>query len=98
MVLTAARGGVITGVLLAIARIAGETAPLLFTVGDSNFWSVKLDHQIAAMPVKIYLYAGSPYETWQAQAWTGALVLVLLILIFSLASRYATRGRFNLVR
>lgn len=98
VVMLAARGGVITGVLLAVARIAGETAPLLFTAAGSSFLSFRLDQPIASLPVQIFLYANSPYKSWNQLAWTGALVLVLIILVLSIAARYATRGRLRLVR
>lgn len=97
IVLLAARAGVITGILLAIARIAGETAPLLFTAFGSGLWSTSLDQPIASLPVQIFSYAIAPYEDWHAQAWAGALVLVTLILILSAAARYATRGRLKTV-
>jgi len=98
VVMAAARGGVITGVLLAVARIAGETAPLLFTTLGNRFLSVRLDQPIASLPVDIFNRAIAPYPDWHAQAWAGAFVLVALILILSIAARYATRGRFRLVR
>jgi len=97
VVLLAARAGVITGVLLAIARIAGETAPLLFTAFGSGLWSTQLDQPIASLPVQVFTYAISPYQDWQAQAWAGALVLVTIVLILSAAARYATRGRMRTV-
>jgi len=98
VVLMAAKGGVITGVLLAIARIAGETAPLIVTVLGSNALSVYLNRPIAALPMQIYTYALSPYEEWHTQAWAGSLVLVIMIMIFSICARYATRGKFRMVR
>jgi phosphate transport system permease protein len=98
VVLLAARTGVVTGVLLAVARIAGETAPLLFTAFGNRFWSTRLDEPIASLPVQIYTYAISPFDEWHAQAWAGALVLVMMVLILSVAARYATRGRFRAVR
>lgn len=98
VVLVAARGGVITGVLLAVARVAGETAPLLFTAFGNRYWSAGLNEPIASLPVQIYTYAIAPYEDWHAQAWAGALVLVLLILVLSVAARYVTRGRYRMVR
>jgi phosphate transport system permease protein len=98
VVLVAAKGGVITGVLLAVARIAGETAPLLFTAFGNRFWSARLDQPIASLPVQIFTYAIAPYDDWHAQAWAGALVLVALVLILSVAARYTTRGRFRAVR
>jgi len=103
VVLLAARAGVITGVLLAVARIAGETAPLLFTAFGNRFWSVRLDEPIASLPVQIFTYAISPYDDWHAQAWAGALVLVAMVLLLSIAARYAGRprsgpGRARMVR
>jgi phosphate transport system permease protein len=93
VVLPAARAGVITGVIVAIARVAGETAPLLFTALGNRFWHQGLDQPIAALPLQIYAYAISPYDDWQRQAWAGALVLVTLVFLTSLAARLATRGR-----
>jgi phosphate transport system permease protein len=98
VVLPAARAGVITGALLAVARIAGETAPLIVTVLGSSYLSTRLDQPIAALPLQIYVYATGPYETWHAQAWAGSLVLVVIVVIFSLAARFATRGRMHMVR
>jgi phosphate transport system permease protein len=77
--LRTATGGVITGVMLAFARVAGETAPLLFTAFGNQFWNVKPDQPTAALPLQIYVYALSPYDDWHRQAWAGALVLILLI-------------------
>jgi phosphate transport system permease protein len=94
VVLRTATAGVVTGALVAIARIAGETAPLLFTAFGNQFWSTSLNQPIAALPLQIYTYALSPYDDWHAQAWAGALVLIALILIISLVARVATRGRF----
>ncbi|MFQ5847938.1 MAG: phosphate ABC transporter permease PstA [Candidatus Methylomirabilales bacterium] len=96
--LRTARAGIITGIMLAVARIAGETAPLLFTAFGNQFWSVRLDEPIAAMPLQIFTYAISPYDSWHAQAWAGALVLVCLILVISVVARTAGRGRFGVVR
>lgn len=95
VVLGAAKGGVVTGVLLAIARIAGETAPLLFTALGNNFYSTNLQQPIASLPVTIFNFATSADNHWNALAWGGALVLVLLILILSLAARYFTSGRYS---
>jgi phosphate transport system permease protein len=94
IVLRTALAGIVTGVLVAIARIAGETAPLLFTSFGNNFWSTSLAEPIAALPHQIFKYAGSPYPQWEAHAWAGSLVLIGLILIISLIARFATRGRF----
>ncbi len=77
--LRTASAGVITGIMLAFARVAGETAPLLFTAFGNQFWSYKLDQPTAALPLQIYTQAISPYEEWHQQAWAGALVLIVLI-------------------
>jgi len=98
VVMSAARGGVITGALLAIARVAGETAPLMFTAGTSSFFSVNIKQPIASLPMEIFLRATAPYDVGHAQAWAGAFVLVVLVLILSIAARYATRGRLRIVR
>jgi phosphate transport system permease protein len=96
IVLRTALGGIVTGALVAVARIAGETAPLLFTAFGNQFWSTRLAEPIAALPLQIFTYAISPYEEWHAQAWTGALVLVGIVLIISLVARLATRKRYGL--
>jgi phosphate transport system permease protein len=93
IVLRTALAGIVTGALVAIARVAGETAPLIFTVLGNNFWSTALDEPIAALPLIIYEYAKSPYDEWHAKAWAGALVLISLILVLSLVARAVTRGR-----
>ena len=93
IVLPAARAGIITGVMVAIARIAGETAPLLFTALGNRFWHQGLDQPMAALPLQIYAYAIAPYDDWHRQAWAGALVLITLVLITSLAARLAIRRR-----
>jgi phosphate transport system permease protein len=93
IVVPAARAGILTGVMVAIARIAGETAPLLFTALGNRFWHHGLDQPIAALPLQIYAYAISPYDDWHRQAWAGALVLISLVFIASLGARLATRGR-----
>jgi phosphate transport system permease protein len=95
VVLRTAMPGIVTGALVAVARIAGETAPLLFTALGNQFWSVSPTQPIAALPLQIYNYAKSPYDDWHAQAWAGALVLLGLVLVISLAARYATRSRFG---
>jgi phosphate transport system permease protein len=77
--LPSARSGIITGVMLAFARIAGETAPLIFTAFGNQFWSLTANQPIAALPLQIYTYALSPFEEWHRQAWAGALMLVILI-------------------
>jgi phosphate transport system permease protein len=93
IVLPAARAGIITGVMVAVARIAGETAPLLFTALGNRFWQQGLDQPMAALPLQIYAYAIAPYDDWHRQAWAGALVLITLVFLASLAARLATRGR-----
>lgn len=91
--LRSAMAGVLTGVLLAIARIIGETAPLLFTALGNMFWSRKLTEPIAAMPLQIFNFAISPYEDWHRLAWAGALVLVTFMFTISLATRYFSRQK-----
>ena len=98
VVLPVARGGVITGILLAVARIAGETAPLLFTAFGNRFFSTSLKQPIASLPVQIYNYAIAPYDDWHAQAWAGALVLVGLVFLLSVVARIATRGQIRIVQ
>ena len=93
IVLASAKGGVVTGVLLAIARISGETAPLLFTAFSNNFLNTNPGQPTASLPVSIYFSATSAYEVWQDMAWGGALVLVSLITVLSLAARWATRSK-----
>jgi phosphate transport system permease protein len=95
IVLRTATAGIVTGVLVAVARIAGETAPLLFTALGNQFTSVALNQPIAALPLQIYNYAQSPYDDWHSQAWAGSLVLISLVLLISLAARAATRARFH---
>jgi phosphate transport system permease protein len=91
VVLPAAAPGIITGILLALARIAGETAPLLFTAFNNRFFSARLDQPMSSLTVQVYTYANSPYEDWHRQAWAGALVLVALVLLCSVSARLATR-------
>jgi phosphate transport system permease protein len=90
VVLPAALPGILTGVMLALARIAGETAPLLFTSLNNQYWSTSLTHPIASLTVQVYTYAISPYDDWHRQAWAGALVLVMIVMICSLLARVAT--------
>jgi phosphate transport system permease protein len=90
VVLPAALPGIITGILLALARIAGETAPLLFTALNNRFWSTDVTHPMATLTVQVYLYAISAYEDWHRQAWAGALVLVTMVFLCSLLARLAT--------
>jgi len=95
VVLRTALAGIVTGALVAVARIAGETAPLLFTAIGNAFWSTSLSQPIAALPLQIFAYANSPYDEWHQQAWAGALVLIAIVLVISLAARFATRSRFG---
>ena len=88
--LRTASPGVITGCMLAFARVAGETAPLLFTAFGNQFWSVNLNQPIAALPLQIYVYALSPYDEWHRLAWAGALVLIILIVVSVSLVRYVT--------
>ncbi len=84
----AARAGIITGVLLAIARITGETAPLLFTALNNQFWSLDVNAPMASLPVTIFQFALSPYEDWQQLAWTGALIITFAVLTLNIVARY----------
>jgi phosphate transport system permease protein len=98
VVVPTARAGIVTGVMVAVARIAGETAPLLFTAFGNRFWHHGLDQPIAALPLQIFAYAIAPYEDWHRQAWAGALVLIIMVFLVSLFARIATRGRAPSVR
>jgi len=94
--LRTATSGVITGIMLAFARIAGETAPLLFTAFGNTFWNWKATQPTAALPLQIYVYANSPYDDWHRQAWAGSFVLIVLIVTAVAAVRYAVRrGSFG---
>lgn len=95
IVLPAARSGILTGVLVALARVAGETAPLLFTAFVNPYWGWKLTEPIAALPVQIFLYATSPFEEWNRQAWAAALVLLGLVLAVNLAARFLIRSPYK---
>ena len=95
IVLRTALAGIVTGALVAMARIAGETAPLLFTALGNQFWSTKIDEPIAALPLQIFAYAISPYAEWHALAWAGALVLIGMVLIISIVARLVTRAKFG---
>ena len=94
VVLTTAKFGIITGVLLTIARIAGETAPLLFTAFSNRFWFDGVMNPVATLPVMIYTYAVSPFEDWHNQAWGGALVLVAFIFILNIGIKFAAGRRW----
>jgi phosphate transport system permease protein len=94
--LRTATSGVITGVMLAFARVAGETAPLLFTALGNTFWNLRYNQPTAALPLQIYVYANSPYDDWHRQAWAGAFVLIILIVTSVAAVRVAVRrGTFG---
>jgi phosphate transport system permease protein len=95
VVVRTALAGIATGALVAVARIAGETAPLLFTAFGNQFWSTSVREPIAALPLQIFTYAISPYDEWHAQAWAGALVLISIVLVISLAARIVTRSKFG---
>ncbi len=97
IVLRTAMPGIVTAVLIAIARAAGETAPLLFTAFGNAYWSLNPSQPIAALPLQIFAYAQSPYDDWHAQAWAGALVLLLLITLMSILSRWVLRARQTLM-
>ncbi len=91
VVIPAARAGIVTASMLAVARAAGETAPLLFTALGNRFWSTSLDKPIASLPVMVFDYARAPYDDWNRQAWTGALVLVMIVTVISAVLRITVR-------
>jgi phosphate transport system permease protein len=94
IILPTATKGITTGILLAVARAAGETAPLLFTALGNRFWSTSLNEPIASLTVFIYDYAKAPFDDWNRQAWAAAFVLICLVFIVNLAFRYVTRSRY----
>ncbi len=98
VVLPAAAPGIVTGIVLALARIAGETAPLLFTSFNNRFFSSDIRQPISSLTVQVFTYAISPYEDWHRQAWAGALVLVSIVLVCSLLARFATRRMTGFTR
>jgi phosphate transport system permease protein len=98
VVVRTATAGIATGVVLAIARVAGETAPLLFTAFGNHFWARGLREPIASLTVQVYTYAISPFADWQRQAWAGALVLTAIVLALELGVRWITRGRLKPLR
>ena len=91
--LRAARAGVVTGVLLAVARIAGETAPLLFTALNNQFWNSDMSQPMASLPVTIFKFAMSPYENWQQLAWAGVFIITLAVLGLNILARVLTRNK-----
>lgn len=96
VVLPTAAAGIVTGIMVGVARIAGETAPLLFTAFGNRFWNWDLLQPIAALPIQIFAYAISPFDDWHRQAWAGALVLVAMVLIANVAARYAAGRQVKL--
>ncbi|MEO7998305.1 MAG: phosphate ABC transporter permease PstA [Gemmatimonadaceae bacterium] len=98
VVLRTALPGIVTGALVAMARIAGETAPLLFTAFGNAYWSWDVRKPIAALPLQVYAYALSPYDDWRAQAWTGALVLICIVFLIGLLARLSILSRQRLAR
>ncbi len=95
IVVRTALKGIVTGILLALARVSGETAPLLFTAFGNRFWNHRLSDPIAALPLQIFNYAISPYEDWHRQAWAGAFLLLVFIAIINVTVRVLTRDRFQ---
>jgi phosphate transport system permease protein len=93
VMLRTALPGVVVGIMLAVARVAGETAPLLFTAFNNQFWPTSLNEPTPSLPVQIFTYAISPYEEWHRQAWAAALVLVLMVLILNVSARLLVRHR-----
>jgi phosphate transport system permease protein len=88
--------GIVTGSLLAVARISGETAPLLFTALGSQYMSLDLNQPMAALPLTVFTYATGPFEEWHRYAWAAALVLILVVFVLSVGARLAIRRRFSL--
>ena len=96
VVMPTAAAGIVTGIMVGLARVAGETAPLLFTAFGNRFWNRDLLQPIAALPIQIFAYAISPFDDWHRQAWAGALVLVTLVLLVNVAARYAAGRQVKL--
>lgn len=95
IILPAAKSGVLTGILVALARIAGETAPLLFTAFGNPFWEWRFNEPVSALPLLIYQYAISPYDDWHRQAWAASLLLICLVLVVSLVARLAFKNPYR---
>ncbi|HEY2804820.1 MAG TPA: phosphate ABC transporter permease PstA [Gemmatimonadales bacterium] len=93
VVVRTAMAGIVTGCMVAVARVAGETAPLIFTALGNQFFSTRVTEPMAALPLQVYIYATGPYEEWHRQAWAGALVLILLVLILGTIARVAARSK-----
>ena len=98
VIVPAAYRGILTAVLLAFARVAGETAPLIFTAASNRFWSPGWSQPIASLPVMIYTYAIAPYEDWHRQAWAAGLILLMLVLIANVAARFVVSRGFSIPR
>jgi phosphate transport system permease protein len=96
VVIPAALRGILTGVMLNLARVAGETAPLLFTAFSNRFWSTGWNQPIASLPVMIFTYAISPYDDWHRQAWAAALVLLLLVLAANMTARLVLARKLSM--
>lgn len=94
IVMRASRNALVTGIMLAAARISGETAPLLFTALNNRFWHSGIDQPISTLTVQVYTYAIAPFDDWNAQAWSGALVLILIIFILNVVARTAARSKY----
>jgi phosphate transport system permease protein len=95
IILPAARSGILTGILVALARVAGETAPLLFTAFGASFWEWRPNQPVDALPLQIFRFAISPYDQWHRLAWSGSLVLILLVLAMSLGARFLIRSPYQ---
>jgi phosphate transport system permease protein len=95
IVIRTALKGIVTGILLALARVSGETAPLLFTALGNQIWNRSLSDPIAALPLQIFTFAISPYDDWHRQAWAAALVLLMLVAVVNVGVRVLTRDRFG---
>ena len=95
VVLRTATVGVVTGVMLAVARISGETAPLLFTAFNNQYWQSRLDQPIASLTVQLYNYAIAPYDDWHRQAWAAALVLMTMVLVLNITARLVGRRQVS---
>lgn len=94
IVARSSRGALVTGVMLAIARVAGETAPLLFTALNNRFWHGAVDQPISTLPVQVYTYAIAPFDDWNNQAWAGALVLIGIVLVMNIVARTLARNKY----
>ncbi|MDP9066137.1 MAG: phosphate ABC transporter permease PstA [Pseudomonadota bacterium] len=93
VVFRASRAGIVTGAILGVARISGETAPLLFTALNNQYWTTKLNEPMANVPVVIFQYAMSPYDSWHALAWAGAFIITLFVLLLSISARFLISGK-----